>query len=264
MSSDYQTIAYEVKNGFACLTLNRPKALNAIDPSMLEEIGEAVRAAQADDSVAALILTGAGERAFCSGMDLRAFQGRAAAATPMASRGTRRRGGSHPLAAMSKPVIAAINGLAYGGGLELALLCDIVIAAEHATFAAAEVSRGLIPGNGGTQRLPRKIGLGFALEMLLTGLPVDARKALRIGLINDVVAAASLLPAAERIAAAIGANGAIAVRMAKEAAHRGLEMPLEKGLELESDLLALVQGSDDAKEGVRAFIEKRTPNWSGR
>jgi len=211
-----------------------------------------------------LILTGAGERAFCSGMDLRAFQNRAAASTPMMSRGTRRRAPAHALALMSKPVIAAINGLAYGGGLELALLCDIVIAAEHATFAAAEVSRGLIPGNGATQRLPRKIGLGFALEMLLTGLPLNAEKALRIGLINDVVAPSALLPAVEKIATAIGANGPIAVRMAKEAARRGQEMPLEKGLELESDLLTLVQGTDDAKEGVRAFIEKRKPCWTGK
>jgi len=263
MTTGYENITYELKEGHARLTLNRPQALNAIDPLLLEELGDAVRAAQADDNVAVLILTGAGERAFCAGMDLRAFQGRAAAATPAESR-AKRRGYRHPLAAMTKPVIAAVNGLAYGGGLELALLCDIVIAAEHATFAAAEVSRGLIPGNGATQRLPRKIGITCALEMLLTGLPVDARKALRIGLVNDVVAAGEVLAAAEKAAAAIAANGPMAVRMAKEAALRGMEMPLDKGLELESDLLSLVQGSADAKEGVRAFLEKRKPNWAGK
>jgi enoyl-CoA hydratase/carnithine racemase len=263
MSSDYQNITYEPKSSFAWLTLNRPAALNAIDPLMLEEIERAVRAAQADDKVAALILTGAGERSFCAGMDLRAFQGRADASTPMRLREARR-GYSHPLASMRKPIIAAVNGLAYGGGLELTLLCDIVIAAEHATFAASEVSRGLIPGNGATQRLPRKIGLTFALEMLLTGLPVDAQKALRIGLVNNVVAAGELLPAAEKVALAISANGPVAVQMAKEAALRGLEMPLDKGLELERDLLTLVQSTEDAKEGVRAFIEKRKPNWMGK
>ena len=264
MSTSYQTILYEARDGAALLTLNRPQALNAIDPQMLDELGDAIRIAQADEQVAALILTGTGERAFCSGMDLRAFQGRAAAATPLSARAVRRAAQRHPLAVMTKPVIAAVNGLAYGGGLELCLLCDIVIAAEHATFAAAEVTRGLIPGNGATQRLPRKIGLTYALEMLLTGLPVDAQKAARIGLVNEVVAATDLLSAAARIAAAIGANGPVAVRMAKEAACRGLEMPLEKGLELESDLLTLVQGTDDAKEGVRAFIEKRKPVWTGQ
>jgi len=264
MSTPYQTILYEAGDGVARLTLNRPEALNAIDPQMQDELGDAIRAAQADEQVTALILTGAGDRAFCSGMDLRAFQGRAAASTPLSARGVRRAAARHPLALMSKPVIAAVNGLAYGGGLELCLLCDIVIAAEHATFAAAEVTRGLIPGNGATQRLPRKIGLTYALEMLLTGLPVDARKASRIGLANDVVSAADLLPAAAKIAAAIGANGPLAVSMAKEAACRGLEMSLDKGLELESDLLTLVQGTDDAKEGVRAFIEKRKPAWAGK
>jgi enoyl-CoA hydratase/carnithine racemase len=263
MSAAWQSINYETRNGYACLTLNRPQALNAIDPPMLAEMGRATSAAEADDTVSALIVTGAGERAFCAGMDLRAFQARAAAAKPMELRAMRR-STRHPFATMHKPVIAAVNGLAYGGGLELVLLCDIVVAAEHATFAAAEVSRGLIPGNGATQRLPRRIGPVFALEMLLTGLPVDARKALRIGLINDVVGAADLLPAAERIAGAIAMNGPVAVRLAKEAALRGMEMPLEKGLELESDLLTLAQSTDDAKEGVRAFIEKRKPAWTGK
>lgn len=264
MRISYQTIAYEVRAGYACLTLNRPQALNAIDPTMLDELGAAIRAAQSDDQVTALILTGAGERAFSAGMDLRAFHRRAQGATPLALRAARPRAASHPLAGMSKPVIAAVNGLAYGGGLELCLLCDIVIAAENATFAAAEVSRGLIPGNGATQRLPRKIGLTPALEMLLTGLPVDAHKALRIGLVNDVVPSASLLATAEKMALAIAANGPVAVRMVKEAVYRGMDMTLERGLEIETDLWTLVQGTEDAKEGVRAFTEKRKPDWSGR
>jgi enoyl-CoA hydratase/carnithine racemase len=162
MSAAWQSINYEIRNGYACLTLNRPQALNAIDPPMLEEMGRATSAAEADDTVSALVVTGAGERAFCSGMDLRAFQARAAATMPIELRAVRR-STRHPLAAMRKPIIAAVNGLAYGGGLELVLLCDIVVAAEHATFAAAEVSRGLIPGNGATQRLPRRISPVFAL-----------------------------------------------------------------------------------------------------
>lgn len=264
MGTSYHTITYAARDGYACLTLNRPQALNAIDPVMLDELGDAIRAAQADEQVGALILTGTGERAFCSGMDLRAFHGRTQGATPLEARAARPRAASHPLALMSKPVIAAVNGLAYGGGLELCLLCDIVIAAEQATFAAAEVSRGLIPGNGATQRLPRKIGLTHALDMLLTGLPVDAHKALRIGLVNDVVAPASLLGAAEKMAAAIGANAPVAVRLAKEAAYRGMDMSLARGLELEADLWTLLQSTDDAKEGVRAFTEKRKPTWSGK
>jgi enoyl-CoA hydratase/carnithine racemase len=263
MNRIYHTIGYELANVYALLTLNRPQALNAIDPTMLQEIAAAVTDADANDSIRALIITGAGERAFCSGMDLRAFTNRTTGVSSLQARDSRC-GFRHPLATFRKPVIGAINGLAYGGGLELTLLCDIVVAADRATFAAAEVARGLIPGNGATQRLPRKVGLTFALEMLMTGQPIDAPKALRIGLVNRVVPANELLSSATGIATAIASNGPIAVRMVKEAATRGVDLPLEKGLQLESDLLTLVQSSEDAEEGVRAFIEKRSPNWSGR
>jgi enoyl-CoA hydratase/carnithine racemase len=261
--SEYRNILYAVADNVAHLTLNRPQVLNAVDPAMLDEIGAAVSAADADDAVRVLIVTGAGERAFCSGMDLRAFAERTAATTVLQRRGGRR-GYRHPLITFSKPSIAAVNGLAFGGGLEITLLCDLVVAAESATFAAAEVARGLIPGNGATQRLPRKIGLTHALEMLLTGAPIDAAKALRIGLVNDVVPLTELAAASARLAQAICANGPVAVRMAKEAATRGYDMPLEKGLDLETDLLAHVQNTDDAKEGVKAFVEKRKPVWTNR
>jgi enoyl-CoA hydratase/carnithine racemase len=197
-------------------------------------------------------------------MDLRAFQQRSEAATPLDTRAQRNQAAPHPLASFSKPIIAAVNGLAYGGGLEICLLCDIVVAAERARFAAAEVTRGLMPGNGATQRLPRKIGVTHALEMLLTGQPIDSAKALRIGLVNDVLPDDGLLAGATQIAAAIAANGPVAVRLIKEAATRGIEMPLAQGLQLETDLLALVQGTADAKEGVRAFLEKRKPKWVGQ
>ena len=264
MSSTYQTLLYEAVDGHAQLTLNRPQALNAIDPLMLDELRAAIQQAQADPRVAAVIVTGSGDRAFCSGMDLRAFQKRSEGITTLDARSQRQQATSHPFASMSKPLIAAVNGLAYGGGLELCLLCDIVIASERAQFAAAEVTRGLMPGNGATQRLPRKIGLTHALEMLLTGQPVDAAKALRIGLVNDVVPDDKLLASAQNIAAAIAANGPIAVKLIKEAATRGLDLPLAQGLQLESDLLTLVHGTEDAREGVRAFIEKRKPVWTGK
>lgn len=263
MTAEYETITYACDAGLAHLTLNRPHVLNAIDPRMRDEMASAVAAAAGDAEVRVLILTGAGERAFCAGMDLRAFRAHAAGLTPLQARNGRREV-RHPLATFPKPVIGAINGLAYGGGLELALLCDIVIAAEHATFAAAEVSRGLIPGNGATQRLPRKVGLGHAMEMLLTGAPVDAQKAFRIGFVNEVVPVAELAATALRVSSAISSNGPVAVQMVKEAVRRGLDVPLDKGLELESDLLAHVHGTEDAKEGVSAFIEKRAPLWKGQ
>lgn len=264
MLQAFQTILFDVREGYACLTLNRPQALNAIDPQMLDELGIAVREAQSNAQIAALILTGAGERAFCSGMDLRAFHKRTEGLTALDSRAIRQQAATHPLASMTKPVIAAVNGLAYGGGLELCLLCDLVVASDRASFAAAEVTRGLMPGNGATQRLPRKIGLTHALEMLLTGQPVEAAKAQRIGLVNEVVPSDQLLPMAVRLAAAIAANGPVAVRLIKEAATRGLDLPLDLGLQLESDLLTLVHATEDAKEGVKAFVEKRKPHWTGR
>jgi enoyl-CoA hydratase/carnithine racemase len=261
--SDYQTIRYGVADHIAQITLDRPQVLNAIDPQMLDELGAAVQAADDDDDVRVLVLTGAGERAFCSGMDLRAFAQRAADTTVLQRRAGRR-GYRHPLMTFRKPSIAAVNGLAFGGGLELTLLCDLAVAAREATFAAAEVSRGLIPGNGATQRLPRRVGLAHALEMLLTAKPVDAEKALRIGLVNEVVPRGELAAAAQRLAAAICANGPLATRTVKEAATRGFDLPLADGLDLETDLVAHVQSSEDAKEGVKAFIEKREARWTGR
>ena len=264
MSYTFRTLLYEVSDGYGLVTLSRPEALNAITPQMLEDLRAVTVAAQSDPAVGALIVTGAGDRAFCSGMDLRAFQQRSESATPLDTRAQRQQSAPHPLASFSKPIIAAVNGLAYGGGLELCLLCDLVVAAERARFAAAEVARGLMPGNGATQRLPRKIGLTRALEMLLTGQPIDSAKALRVGLVNDVLPDDHLLAGAKRLAAAIAANGPVAVRLIKEAATRGVEMTLDQGLQLETDLLAHVQGTADAKEGVRAFLEKRKPVWTGR
>jgi enoyl-CoA hydratase/carnithine racemase len=262
VSNRFQTIEYAVEDGIGRLVMNRPQVLNAIDTVMREEMGTAIAEAEYDSKVRVLLITGAGERAFCAGMDLRAFGAQTANKTPLQIRDLRR-SMSNPLGNFRKPAIAAINGLAYGGGLELALLCDIVLAAEHATFAAAEVARGLIPGNGATQRLPRKVGLAPAMEMLLTGAPIDAQKALAVGLVNKVVPAARLLAASQEMCTAIGKNGPLAVIAAKEAVRRGIDMPLDQGLGLESDLLTQIHATEDAKEGVLAFIEKRNPVWKG-
>jgi enoyl-CoA hydratase/carnithine racemase len=263
MTPDFKHIRYQQLGCSGLLTLNRPQSMNAIDPLMMEEIGHAVSAVEQDPNAAALIVTGEGERAFSSGLDLRAFQDSSIARAPLQPQ-SRRFVSRHPFETMTKPIIAAVNGLAFGGGLELVLMSDIVVAADHATFAAKEVSRGLIPGNGATQRLPRKIGMMHAMEMILTAVAIDAAKALSLGLVSRVVPIGQLRDEAERIAAAIAANGPVAVRLAREAMMRGADVPLARGLEIERDLSNLAHQTEDAKEGIRSFLEKRSPNWSGK
>jgi enoyl-CoA hydratase/carnithine racemase len=167
------------------------------------------------------------------------------------------------IAAFDKPIIAAVNGLAIGGGVELTLLCDMTFAADTASFAFGEIKRGLMPGNGGTQRLSRRIGKPRALDMILTGRTVDAREALAIGLVEEIVPAGELLPRAVAFAEQMAANAPVALRAAKAAIHRGAEMSLEEGIRLEQDLAAFLYTTDDAKEGPRAFLEKRPPVWVG-
>jgi enoyl-CoA hydratase/carnithine racemase len=264
MTFDFKHVRYERRSScIALLTLDRPQSMNAIDPLMMEEIGQAVITVEQDPDVVVLIVTGEGEKAFSSGLDLRAFKDSSLSKSPLQP-SSRRFASRHPFETMTKPIVAAVNGLAFGGGLELALLSDIVIAADHATFAAKEVSRGLIPGNGATQRLPRRIGMMQAMEMILTASVIDAEKALNLGLVNRVVPIKGLLEEAERIGSAIAANGPVAVRLAKEAMLRGIDVPLTRGLEIERDLSNLVHQTEDAKEGIRSFIERRPPNWIGK
>jgi enoyl-CoA hydratase len=259
----YEAITYEAREGIGYITLNRPQVMNALNDQLRSELGQALHEARYDDAVQVVIITGAGERAFSAGLDLREF-GEKQASGALAARQYDRLFQSLPVAGFNKPVIAAVNGLAYGGGNELAMQCDIIVAAENATFAQMEVRRGIIPGAGGTQRLPRLVGKVRAMEIVLTGDPISAQEAHRIGLVNRVVPADQLIATAEEIARAVTKNGPIAVRLSKEAVLRGLDMTLDEGLKLERDLSNIVGGTEDAKEGPRAFAEKRAPQWKGR
>lgn len=247
----------------AILTLNRPQAMNAINLALRSALWDALDALRHDSHVRAVVLTGQGDKAFCAGMDLREFA-QIMAQTPLTEMRRFRWEKGEGLATFDKPVIAAVNGLAIGGGVELALLCDICVASEQASFAFAEVSRGLIPGNGGTQRLARRVGQGRALEMILSARTVPAAEALSIGLVERVVAADQLLPEAMALAHRIAANAPVAVRLAKAAVTRGADVPLAEGLQIERDLATFVYTTQDAKEGPLAFVEKRPPQWQDR
>jgi enoyl-CoA hydratase/carnithine racemase len=264
----YETILYEVREHVAHVTLNRPEVMNAISYQMTREIIDVGERITADDGVRAVILSGAGERAFCTGLDLKERATTAEPATPFQRRRQRSRRAvvSHhqAIAALDKPVIAAIRGYAVGGGLELALACDLRVCSEDARLGMMEVRRGRLGGAGGTQRLPRLIGKARALELCLTGELVDAQEAYRIGLVNRVVPADELLAAAERYAATICKGAPLSVIAIKEAITQGLDLPLEQGLKLEAELAALLGQTEDQQEGARAFAEKREPIWQGR
>lgn len=246
----------------AVLTLNRPQAMNAIDLQLRGALHDTLDALRHDAEVRAVVLTGAG-RAFCAGMDLREFA-QIMADTPLTEMRRFRWEKGDGLAQFDKPLIAAVNGLAIGGGVELALACDICLAAQGATFAFAEVTRGLIPGNGGTQRLARRIGQSRALEMILSARTVAAPEALGMGLVDHVVEPDRLIEQALALAQRIAANAPVAVRMAKAAVTRGADLSLADGLQLERDLATFVYTTQDAKEGPAAFVQKRAPQWQDR
>lgn len=260
---DYQAIEFERKDGIAYVTLNRPEALNARNRRMREELIDAVTVVRADPEVRAVILTGAGERAFSAGRDLKEAA-REKTGVVAARQQKLEVSDTEMIARLPKPVIAAINGYALGGGCELALACDIRVAVEGAKLGLPEVSRGMIPGSGGTQRLSRVVGLGKALELILTGGVIDAEEALRIGLVNRVAPREGLMAAAEEYARAIARQAPVAVVFAKEAVREGYEMSLDDGLRLETDLSALLRTTEDIKEGAQAFVEKRPPRWRGQ
>jgi enoyl-CoA hydratase len=258
----YNNLLTEVSEAIALVRVNRPEKLNAYDRQTLLELEHCIAALETDAAVRAVILTGAGEKAFVAGADIACLAKLGAAGgREWARLGQRVFDGVERL---SKPVIAAVNGYALGGGLELALACHLRIASETARFGLPEVKIGLIPGNGGTQRLPRLVGKGRALEMMLTGEPIPAGEAWRIGLVNHVVPAAELLAAARALAGKIVANAPVAIALCLEAVREGLEMPLPAALEWEASLSGLVMGTEDAHEGVRAFLEKRSPVFRGR
>ena len=258
--AEFNNIVYEKKGRIAYVTLNRPERMNAIDSDTSRELLRAFSDFRDDDQAWVAILTGAGERAFSAGADLVEMStGFAAGGAPGVAFGGISRGVD-----IGKPVIAAINGYCLAGGLELALCCDVRVAAEHAVFGLPEPTRAIIPGAGGTQRLPRAVPLAFAMELLLTGDRFDSQTALRFGLVSHVVPAAELMPTAERIAAKILACGPLAVRAIIQAVYRGLDMSLEEGLSLEARLYAEVWRTEDAREGPTAFAQKRKPEYKGR
>lgn len=260
-------ILYEKRDRVAVVTIDRPGAMNALDPQTSQELIEAWLDFRDDPELWVAILTGAGEKAFCAGADLKRM-GEFLRLSPLERHEQREReaglGGLPRNLPIWKPIIAAINGYCLAGGLELALACDIRIAAEHARFGLTEVKWGIIPGQGGTQRLPRLIPLGKALEMILTAEPIDAQEAYRWGLVNRVVPLSELVPTAIALAEKICENAPLAVRTAKEAVWRGLDLPLEEGLRLEQFLANLVRDTEDVQEGLRAFREKRKPQFKGR
>ncbi|MFZ9440319.1 MAG: enoyl-CoA hydratase/isomerase family protein [Hylemonella sp.] len=263
MSQAPETLLLSRHKQVAIITLNRPQALNAINLQMRGELFDVLEALRKDPEVRALVLTGGGDKAFCAGMDLREFS-QILQQTPLPELRRFRWEKSDALAQFDKPVIAAVKGLAVGGGVELALQCDVCYAGESASFAFAEVSRGLIPGNGGTQRLSRRIGTNRALEMILSGRTVGAGEAVAIGLADRLVADQDLLPSAIELAERMAANAPVAVRLAKTAILRGQDLSLAEGLQLERDLASFAYTTDDAQEGPRAFVEKRPPQWRGQ
>ncbi|MGQ9696049.1 MAG: enoyl-CoA hydratase-related protein [Thermodesulfobacteriota bacterium] len=261
-------IIYEKKGRIAMITINRPEAMNAIDPETSEELGKAWLDFRDDPNLWVAILTGAGDKAFSAGADLKKMIPFLATLSPFERKEREDKfpgfGGITRNLNIWKPMIAAINGFCLAGGLEMALACDLRVAAEHATFGLVEVSRGIIPGAGGTQRLPRMIPVAKALEMILMAKRIDAQEALRLGLVNKVVPAPEVMPTAMQMAEAILENAPLAVRAAKEAIIRGLSLPLDEGLRLESTLQSYLLRTEDAIEGPKAFAEKRKPQYKAR
>ncbi|HEX2665052.1 MAG TPA: enoyl-CoA hydratase-related protein [Candidatus Acidoferrum sp.] len=258
----YENILYEKKDGIAYITVNRPKVLNALDRKTVEELHHALLDARDDAGVRVLILTGAGEKSFVAGADISEL----AAETPVKGKEFSLYGQSvfRLLETMGKPSICAINGFALGGGCELALACTMRIASKTAKLGQPEVKLGILPGYGGTQRLPRLCGKGVAQELCLTGEMITAEEALRIGLVNHIHEPAELLTAAEAMARKIVANAPLAVQYAMEAIERGVETPQQEGLFLEATLFGLSCSTEDMREGTKAFLEKRPAQFKGK
>ena len=257
------TVLVSVENHIATVVLNRPEAMNAIDPATRLELIDTWKRVREDDDIWVVVVTGAGEKAFCTGSDLKKTL---PSSESFAQETFARPSPISPVAHMEtdKPLIAAINGYAMGGGMEIALACDIRIASDNAQFALSEARVGSIPGSGGTQRLPRAIGMSDAMLMLLTAERIDAQEALRMGLVSKVVPRDRLMPTAMEIAAKIASNAPLAVRAIKRLAKRGMDMPLAQAIDSERYVFGLLYQSEDRIEGRKAFAEKRKPLYKGR
>ncbi|MDB4964658.1 MAG: enoyl-CoA hydratase/carnithine racemase [Myxococcales bacterium] len=258
----YENVRYEVDGFIATVTVAREKALNALNRHTLNEIAWALGEADGDARVRCVILTGAGEKAFVAGADISEMVEQGATEARGFARAGRAVG--DVLENMAKPVIAAVNGFALGGGCELALACDFIYASDKARFGQPEVNLGVIPGFGGTQRLPRRIGAGRAMELVLTGDLIGADEALRIGLVNKVFPAAELMTEARKCADKIASKGPLAISYARRAVRKGAELSLSAGNDLEAELFALLFATSDQKEGMRAFLAKRSANFEGK
>jgi enoyl-CoA hydratase/carnithine racemase len=258
----FENVLYDKRDGIAYVTVNRPKALNALDTPTWTDLRSAFEDARDDVDVRGVILTGAGDRAFIAGADISELAHVTAYEAEQSSRF-----GQEVLDVienLGKPVVAAVNGFALGGGCETAMACTIRIAAESAKFGQPEVTLGLVPGGGGTQRLPRLVGKGRALQLILSGETISAQEAYRIGLVNEVVPAAELISRAEAILKKIASNAPIAVAFALEATNKGLETSQSEGSLLEAAYFGLCAATEDKKEGTSAFLEKRAPRFQGR
>jgi enoyl-CoA hydratase len=258
----YENILFQVDEGIATITFHRPKALNALNQALLAEFSQALDAIAAEEDIRVLILTGAGEKSFVAGADITEL----ATFTPLQAKIFSRAGHSVIAKLQELPiaVIAAVNGFALGGGSEIALACDFIYAAENARFGLPEITLGLIPGFGGTQRLPRLIGANRAKELIFTGKMISANEAAQIGLVNKVLAPGALMEEVLKTARDIAAKGRVALRAVKQAVNRGLDTDLATGCSLETDAFALTLASPDAREGTAAFLEKRKPLFTGK
>jgi enoyl-CoA hydratase len=258
----FENLLYEKKESIAVITINRPALRNALNALTVRELGTAFEQAKGDHDIRVVILTGAGEKAFVAGADINEL----AVQTPVGGKAYASAGQTvfDSIENLGKPVIAAVNGYALGGGCELAMACTFRMASENAVLGQPEVKLGIIPGYGGSQRLPRLVGKGRAMQILLTGEMVSAADAFRMGLVNQVVPQAELMAASEGIAKKIIANAPIAVKFVLEAVHRGMEMTQAEGQFLEATLFGLCCATEDMKEGTKAFLEKRPAQFKGR
>lgn len=258
---ELQFVTIEVNEGVALVTLNHPP-VNALSPKVVDELEAAFKTIEADPQVRAVVLTGHGPKIFVAGADIKAMMGmNSAQAEELALTG---QAALNRLQNMPKLSICAINGMALGGGLELAMACDIRLCAEHATLGQPEINLGIIPGFGGTQRLTRFVGIARAKEMLLTGDPINAQTALEWGLVNHVLPADQVLPKAMEIAHKVAAKAPVAQQLIHDAVERGIEMPLANALRVEADNFRKVFETEDKNEGIRAFVEKRAPQFQGK
>ena len=259
---EYKHLIYEAASGIATITLNRSKVMNALSLALLRELLQAATRAEGNPAIRALIVTGAGERAFAAGADIAAFRNMGAGEALGFLKEVQ--AVMNRIERLKKPVLAAVNGYALGAGCELALACDLIYAAETAKFGLPEVNLGIIPGGGGTQRLPRRVGGARAKELIYTGEMIDAQEAYRIGLVNRVFPAPELMAGTRKLAEKIALKGAGAIASAKRVITEGADLDLKRALALEAKACALCFDTEDKTEGVSAFLEKREPRFKGR